>query len=163
MSDKYIDAKNFDRHFKKLLKIKAGNNVVKGRFDMEAIVLDAKSDFIIQLLLSFKNILGITYKILFWEKDERIEALIKEKFYDKNYQITVSYKNGKLPGAVYVEDRIIDKNFLKEALNNHFNYEMAKDPALNIRVQICVNQVDFVILLDIYDDRGFDIYYLRTH
>jgi len=36
---------------------------------------------------------------------------------------------------------------------------MAKEPSFNIRVQLSINTNNSIILLDIYDDRGFDIYF----
>jgi len=100
-------------------------------------------------------VLGLTYKIMYWEQDERMKYL----FSNKKYKLVVSYKHGKRPGIIYLEDKIIDTVFLNTLLETHFNYEMAKDPSINMRVQLCLNQAYSIILLDIYDDRGFDIYY----
>lgn len=61
---------------------------------------------------------------------------------------------------IFIDDGILDISFLKSILNNHFNFEMAKEPSQNLRVQISVNLDNIIILLDIYDDRGFDIYYI---
>lgn len=155
-----IDSKNFDSKFLKILKNKKGRNVAKGRFDIENIEMSKKSDFIVAFLLSLKFIKGITYKILFWEKDDVLTELFKFNFSNKKSEISVSYRSGKLPGVLFVNDREVDELFLRLILENHFNYEMAKNPALNLRVQICINQEEFLTLLDIYDDRGFDIYYL---
>lgn len=160
MKIKKIDSKNFDKNFEKLLEAKKGENVVKGRFDIEPISLKGKIDFVTHLLLSFKSVLCITYKILFWEKDSVLQNLIesnKEKIFD----IVTSYKNGEMPGILFIDEKNLDEAFLSTLLINHFNYEMVKDPSLNIRVQICVNQEGYITLLDIYDDRGFDIYYLE--
>lgn len=118
-------------------------------------------DFITRLLLSFKSVLSLTYKILFWEKDSVVQRLI-ESNEQKIFEIGTSYKNGEAPGVIFIDDGTLDETFLSTLLINHFNYEMAKDPALNLRVQICVNHENYITLLDIYDDRGFDIYYLES-
>jgi hypothetical protein len=161
MIQKRIDSKNFDKNFENLLKTKKGKNILKGRFDIESSQLVKKIDFIIYLLSSIKLINGLTYKILFWEEVTPLQNLI-ECYIDKKYIMTIPYKNGKLPGVIFIDDKILDELFLKELLTNHFNYELAKDPSLNLRVQICVNQEDYLTLLDIYDDRGFDTYYVEV-
>jgi hypothetical protein len=162
MIKKMIDSKNFDENFENLLKIKQGKNILKGRFDIESSQLVKKIDFIIYLLTSIKLIKGLTYKILFWEEVTPLQNLI-ECYRDKKYIMTKPYKNRKLPGVIFIDDKILDELFLKELLTNHFNYEMAKDPSLNLRIQICVNQKDYITLFDIYDDRGFDTYYLELN
>ena len=84
-------------------------------------------------------------------------------FPNKRYEKVLSYKNGKRAGVIFIDDRILDESFLKSVLDNHFNFEMAKEPSQNLRVQICVNLNNIIMLLDIYDDRGFDIYYVPLH
>jgi len=160
MQLKKIDSKNFDKSFEKLFEIKKGDNIVKGRFDIEPIQLKEKIDFITHLLLSFKSVSSLTYKILFWDSDKIIQKFI-ESNKEKIFEIITPYKNGEMPGTLFIDERAIDEAFLHTLLINHFNYEMAKDPSLNIRVQICVNHEKYITLLDIYDDRGFDIYYLK--
>lgn len=157
----HIDSRNFDKNFKKLLETKKEKNIVRGRFDLESIELSKKSGFIINLLSSINSIVSLTYKVLFWEEDNKVESLIKSNFENIKYEIVTPYKQGKLPGIVFIEEKTINNHFLEALLNNHFNYEMAVDPSLDMRVQLCINQENFITLLDIYDDRGFDIYYLN--
>ncbi len=157
----HITSKNFDKSLGKLLKTKKAENVVKGRFDLEPIELTKKSSFIIDFLSSIKSIKNLTYKILFWEKDSLIENLIKlNSSRDDSFKITLSYRNGQPSGVAFLESEKIDEHFLKVLLDNHFNFEMAVDPSLNLRVQICINQKNIITVMDIYDDRGFDIYYI---
>lgn len=156
-----IDSKSFNKSLGKLLETKKSENVVKGRFDIESIGLKEKIDFITHLLLSFKSVLSLTYKIQFWEKDSIVQSLI-ESNKEKIVEIVTSYKNGEMPGVLFIDEKTIDETFLRTLLMNHFNHEMGKDPSLNIRVQICVNHEKYITLLDIYDDRGFDIYYLES-
>jgi len=159
MSIGFINSENFDKRLLKLLNSKRGKNISTSRVDIENIELRKKAEFIIKILLSIKLINSVTYKILYWEKDE----ILKEFFNNSrnsNYSISRSYRNGKIPGVVFLDDTTIEEFFLKSLLENHFNYEMASEPALNLRVQICVNQEEFITVLNIYDDRGFDIFYL---
>lgn len=158
-----INSSNFDRNFKKLLKIKEGRDIASGRLCLESIKLKDKAELIILLISSLKSIIGITYKILFWEEDIKIEKFLELNFPNKRYEKVLSYKNGKQAGVIFIDDGILDVSFLKSVLDNHFNFEMAKEPSQNLRVQICVNLNNIIMLLDIYDDRGFDIYYVPLH
>ena len=155
---KFIDSKNFDKSFDKILAKRQSRNVVKGRFDLEPVVLTHKVDFVIQLLLSFNLVEGVTYKILFWEQTNLIKDLIE--YSRKKHQFAAVYEGSQLPGVVFIDEKVLDESFCKRLLVNHFNYEMAEDPSLNLRVYICVNHSHYITLLDIYDDRGLDIYYL---
>ena len=160
METRIINSSNFNQNFKKLLKIKKGRGIANGRLCIESIKLKDKAEFVILLISSLKSIIGITYKILFWEEDVKIEKFLELNFPNKRYEKVLSYKNGKQAGAIFIDDGILDISFLKSILNNNFNFEMAKEPSQNLRVQISVNLDNIIILLDIYDDRGFDIYYI---
>ena len=156
-----IDSNNFNTIFENILIAKGGENVVKGRYDIEPIPLEKKSGFIIQLLQSLREIKSITYKMLFWEKDELIKDFLNSNLQDKDYKIAINYSGTEIPGVVFVDDKEFDYVLMKTILDTHFNYELGVLPSLNLRVQICVNNVyDFIYLLDVYDDRGFDIYHL---
>ncbi|WP_259014676.1 hypothetical protein [Emticicia fluvialis] len=159
MSKNFINSENFDILLLKLLKSKKGKNIITGRFDIENIELKKKAGFIIKFILSIKCIKTVTYKILYWENDEVLKEFFNNSS-NNNFNISISYNYGKIPGVIFVEDTDIDEFFLKLLLENHFNYEMAKEPALNLRIQVCINQEEFITVLDIYDDRGFDIFYL---
>ncbi len=150
-----INSSNFDRNLKKLLKIKEGRNIANGRLCLESIKLKDKAELVILLISSLKSIISITYKILFWEEDIKIEKFLELNFPNKRYEKVLSYKNGKRAGVIFIDDRILDESFLKSVLDNHFNFEMAKEPSQNLRVQICVNLNNIIMLLDIYDDRVY--------
>ena len=160
MGTRIVSSSNFDQNFKKLLKIKKGKNIANGRLCLELIKLNDKAELLILLISSLKSIIGITYKILFWEEDTKIDSFLELNFPNKKYEKVSSYKNGKQAGIIFVDDRVLDISFLESVLNIHFNFEMAKEPSLNLRVQICVNLDNIVMLLDVYDDRGFDVYYV---
>ena len=142
------------------LKTKEGENIIKGRFDIEPVPLVRKLDFIIQFF-SLKLVGSLTYKILFWEKDDLLVSLMASINVTK-YWLSTSYENGEAPGVLYIDFNTFDESVFRQLLIQHFNYEMAEDPSLNIRVQICLNEENQIKLLDIYDDRGFDVYVLES-
>ncbi|WLD23771.1 hypothetical protein NU10_13860 [Flavobacterium dauae] len=154
-----IDSTNFDDQFKVLLENKKGKNVITGRFDIESIGLINKIDFIIEFF-SLNQIIGSTIKILFWEKDSFLINLMASMNVT-NYWLATSYKNEEIPGTLYIDMSVFDESVFRQLLINHFNFEMAENPSLNMRVQICLTKEKKVTLLDIYDDRGFDIYMLE--
>ena len=156
-----VNSANFNKKLNNIFKTKEGKNIVKGRFDIEPIQLRYKADFLVSFVGSYKEIFGITYRILFWEKDEILKDFFNINFPAKQYRLDKTYKNGKIPGSIFVDEQSIDKIFLKILLDNHFNFEMAEKPSLNMRVQMCINTKDFIVLLDIYDDRGFYMYCLN--
>ena len=154
----FVDSKNFDQVFGQLLAKKEGENTIKGRFDIEPVTLAHKLDFVVALLSSFQTIRGLTYKILFWDRIGSIKDLMASS--RKRYQLSSLYEGDEHPGVIFVDEESLDDSFCKRLLVNHFNYEIAKAPSLNLRIQLCVNHSHYITLLDIYDDRGFDIYYL---
>jgi hypothetical protein len=156
-----IDCKSVDDFFRQRLSKKQDKNIVKGRVDIEHISLTKKSQFIYDIISSFNAISGCTYRILFWEKNEIIESFFKLNFPKKEYIIYQPYKNKKSPGICFVRDLEIDKMFFKMLINNHFNFELAKNPSLCVRVQMYIYITGFKILLDIYDDRGFYLFWKR--
>ena len=160
MEMKLFNSASFDEKFQKLLKNKKGKNAVKGRLDLEPIKFNAKAEFIIVFMNSLKLSAGITYKISFWENDSKVEDYFKLNHPKKKYVKTSSYKNRQKGGVVFLDEEVLDIHFLKSILSNHFNFEMAKTPSLNIRVQLSAELENYIILLDIYDDRGLDIYFI---
>lgn len=158
MKNNYIvNSENFDKKFKALLVNKNKKSVIKLKFDFESVCVGKKIE-LIKFLISNKNLVGnIVYKILFWEKDEALENCLA--FW--NYKKIKSYKNGIKPGIIFVEQDKIDTKFIDFILLRHFNFELAKEPSLNIKVQFFIKFNDqFSMLFDIYDDRGFYAYYL---
>lgn len=155
-----VDSKNFDRSLGRLLEEKKGQGVIKGRFDIEPVALEKKLDFIVQFFFSRRLIKSLTYKILYWEKDSLLLNLMTSLCIT-NYWLNTSYKNGENPGVIYIDADTFDESIFRSVLSNHFNFEMAENPSLNLRVQICLNEESKIKLLDIYDDRGFDVYVLE--
>lgn len=157
-----INSENFDKKLDRIIRDKGCENVINGRFDMESIEFSDRVDFIMSFLVSFNDLSAVTYKILFWEENELYKEFFRKNFPDINYKLTKGYKNGKIPGNIFIDDTEIEDFFLREILNRHLNYEMALIPSFNMRLQICMNLKKIIILVDIYDDRGFYIYVIEN-
>jgi hypothetical protein len=162
MNINLIDLSFFEKKIINLIKDKKIKNIERDVFDIEKISLPNKSNFLISFIKGIKNVESIKYRILFWEKDNILINFFNYNFSDKNFEIQKPYKGRKSPGIIFVIDEKIDSIFLSELLKNHFNYEMAKEPSMNLRVQIYLHQNKSITLLDIYDDRGFYVYHIMV-
>lgn len=156
-----IDYENIDEIFRQTLNRKPDRNNVKGIVNIEHISLNKKSQFVFEILSSFNVLSECTYRILFWERNDVIEDFFKLNFPKKEHVVYIPYQDKKLPGICIVHDIKIDEFFFKSLINNHFNFELAKEPSLCIRVQMCIHITGFKIFIDIYDDRGLYIYWQR--
>lgn len=153
-----INPSNFDVEFRKISRNKRG--IAKSRIDFENINVEAKIRLVMFLISKVSSLDSVVYRILFWEKDEKIEEHLLKNIDKRQYIKTKSYKNGARAGVIFIKEKAFEPNFLKFILLRHFNFELAKEPSLNIRVQLAVNNKDkFSILFDIYDDRGCYVYY----
>lgn len=159
MDEYFINHKNFDQKFKRILKQKKGRNVIRTRFYLENSTSKFKINFLIDYVNNIKKFVAITYKILFWENDSNIVKFLDGKVPD--YDMTTGYKNNKKAGEVYVSSKKVDLKLIESILIYHFNYELAKDPSFNIRLQFVVETDIQLILFDVYDDRGLDAYFIE--
>lgn len=155
-----INSKNFEERLGKILKNRNKKEVVNGNINLENLKFSKRVEFIVKYISSLNAISKITYKISFWEENELMRKFLEINQSDKSYILDVLYKNGQKPGVVYIDNNKIDIKFIKALLINHFNHEMAISPSLSVGVCICINQEEFATVLDIYDDRGFHIYFL---
>lgn len=161
MKNSNISHNNFDSKFNKILKQKRGRNIVRSNFDIENISIDKKIDFIIHRITEFE-FRNIIYKIIFWDDNNRINDFLNNKYDFDHIIVSKQYKNGATPGVIFIEDTKINILFLRKILLLHFNFEFAKIPCINMKLQIFLKLIDNNdILIDIYDDRGFNIYFLN--
>ena len=152
-----IDSTNFDIEFRKISRNKRG--VARSRIDFENIDVEAKIRLVMFLISKASHLDSVVYKILFWERDEKIEEYLLKNMKGQ-YTKAKPYKNGARAGVIFIKEKTLEPNFLRSILLHHFNFELAKEPSLNIRVQLAVNNKEkFSILFDIYDDRGCYVYY----
>ena len=152
-----INPSNFDVEFRKIRRNKRG--IARSRIDFENIDVEAKIRLIMFLISKASHLDSVVYKILFWERDEKIEEYLLKNMKGR-YTKARPYKNGARAGVIFIKEKAFDPNFLRSVLLHHFNFELAKEPSLNIRVQLVANNKEkFSILFDIYDDRGCYVYY----
>lgn len=161
MYEDYVDISNFDKVFKQILAIKTGKNIIYNRLVLDGLAFSDRVHFLVDYINSTKGIMGVTYKLLFWEDDLNILNAFKRFGIQTNVvQVYRSYVGDETPGEIFYTETLINDNLLRGLINMHFNFEHAIEPAFNIRLQICLNRDNVVILFDIYDDRGCDVYFL---
>jgi hypothetical protein len=161
MYEGFIDISNFDIVFKQILANKKGKNVVYSRLVLDGLVFSDRVHFLVDYINSTKGIMGVTYKLLFWEDDLNIlNAFQKHGIQTKDIQVHSTYLNNETPGEIFYSEALLNNILLHGLISMHFNFERAIEPAFNVRLQICLNRGNGVILFDIYDDRGCDVYFL---
>ena len=69
-----INPSNFDVEFRKIRRNKRG--VARSRIDFENIDVEAKIRLIMFLISKASRLDSVVYKILFWERDEKIEEYL---------------------------------------------------------------------------------------
>lgn len=133
-------------------------NVVKGRFNIENLSIQQKADYIFDLIKSFSTDYKIC-RILFWEKDEKIMCFIK-KYAKKNCHILNCYQGKDVPGICILNINEETSSLLKKILISHLGFELGEDFSINVRLQIYIKKEELRIIIDVYDDRGFNMYIL---
>lgn len=156
-----INILNFDKVFDPILFNKKGNNVVYGRLVFDELSLSNRINFLVDNITLTNGITGIVYKLLFWEDD--INIINSFKMFDiqeRELHLHKSYINTDIPGEIFYNEDFINTKLLQGLINLHFNFEHAIEPSFNARLLICLNRKNGIILFDIYDDRGCDVYFL---
>jgi hypothetical protein len=156
---KSLKYRDLDILFMKLLRKRKPKNTLLSRFDLTNFSFNSRKNIILKILFIFlSNKINIVYRILFWEEIEKILSILNIDYKKDEVHIYKPYKNGQKPGILFIEDNKINIKFISNILHNHFNYEKAKEPSLNIRLQILSSSKSYIII-DIYDDRGFDLFF----
>ena len=151
------DTINVNRAFESMLKNKKG--IVKGKFDICHVSFEKKINYIAKIIHQQKYCKVVNYRILYWSSDCAMNTFIGKTPYKDSFLIYKSYKQTEKPGILFVLNvPINDEGFIDKILKYHLNYELARTPSLNMRVQIYIDNGDNTLLLDIYDDRGFNTY-----
>ena len=133
------------------------NNVIQN-LDLQFLnTNEEKKDFIYELLFSLKKDDRVIIRVLFWEKECKIEKLLQ----DMSHETCIIYKtydNKDIPGILFIDTNLIQyRKNISDLLMQHLNFELAIEPSLNIRVQILLNKNVNPLILDIYDDRGLNL------
>ena len=103
-----IDSNNFDIEFKKINRNKRG--IVKSRIDFENIDVEAKIRLVMFLISKASHLDSIIYRILFWERDEKIEEYLLKNMKGR-YTKARPYKNGARAGVIFIKEKALEPNF----------------------------------------------------
>jgi len=131
------------------------NKSQKIRFYLNRIVdLDKKIELIISTISLTKEDEKLYLFLKFWQEDTSIIDELKKN--EINIIHHKKYLGDEEAGGLACEITLVNSDFIHQLLLCHFNYETGGEPYLNIRPYFVLNESK--IIIDIYDDRGFDIY-----
>ncbi len=112
-------------------KILAG--YLRRRYFFESIVnIERRVKFLQNYILQKIDSKKALIRISFWQKSTEIIKLLQRHNVDKIEIIEYGFSEN--PGTIIIESIGIDSDFLYDLLLNHFNFEIAEEPSLNIRV-----------------------------
>lgn len=155
----------FELKFGKILKEKSGLGIPRMRIYMEEISeVSDKIAFLIDFYQNFGSYESFFLKLLFWENPNQFikDVICKEEPSSLlNFSFCES-NDPTIPNVMWFNGETLDVSMLKEIVLWHFNYEMAKDPSCDMRVQFCLYISDKYMLWDVYDDRGCDVYWIEN-
>ena len=98
----------------------------------------------------------IELKLYYWEPDCQIQQYIRIFNYD--FISLKSYKGRTIPGVMLIQLKKLDIIFIRNLLFNHFNKDFSRNPYLDIRPYFLIQNQENQIVLEIYDDRGFNVF-----
>ncbi len=104
----------------------------------------------------FNNSTFIKLKLYFWEPDCQILQYIKN--FNCDFILLKSYKGRVKPGVVLISFKELDIVFIRNLLFNHFNKDFSRNPCLDIRPYFLIQNKTNNIVLEVYDDRGFNVF-----
>lgn len=122
--------------------------------DIEDLTFDEKIESIERFFIN-SNIISL--KLYYWEQDCQIQQFVRNFNYD--FVTLKPYKGRVKPGVILIQLQGNDICFIRNVLFNHFNADFSQNPYLNIRPYFLVQNKSNSILLEIYDDRGFNVFY----
>lgn len=104
----------------------------------------------------FNNSNLIEIKLYYWEPDSLIQQYIKNFNYE--FLLLKSYKGRIKPGVVLISLKVMDTVLIRNLLFNHFNKDFSRNPYLDIRPYFLIRNQENEIVLEVYDDRGFNVF-----
>ncbi len=148
--------------FKDYKKYEKQESLVWCRYYLDDYKFENRVRFVLNMIKPHVNG-NFIMEVKFWDKN----TIIKDFFHESTnkYYIQREYRSNKTPGLVIMEDNNLNLKFFEKLLINHYNYEKALDPALNVKILLFVNYNNFLLVFDFYDDRGFIVnyYYHNNH
>jgi hypothetical protein len=142
--------------FKSHKKFEKSKKLVWSRYYFDDYEFNKRVRFVLSLV---KNYLkdGFVMEIKFWEENDKMLELFAET--KNSYKMIRGYEKAEEPGIMTVDDLFLDLIFFEKLLQWHYNYEVAKEPALSIKVLLFFEDEEKLTIFDFYDDRGFIINY----
>ena len=142
--------------FKNRKKFEKKGKIIWSRYYLDDYDFSKRVDFVLSLIHNHVQKEFIS-EIQYWEDNHKMVNFFEQS--KNSYSIIKEYKNGQKPGIIVIDDNQMDMNFFKNLLLNHYNFELAYEPALSIKILLFVNYDDYLMAFDLYDDRGFIINY----
>jgi hypothetical protein len=153
MTTKYNKYIEIYRNYK---KFEENEKLVWSRFYLEDYAFDKRKYFVLALIENcVKN--EFVIEVQFWEENQKMVEFFKQL--KNSYSIIKEYNNKQSPGIIVIDDYCLDIHFFEQLLQSHYNYELASEPALSVKILLFINQKDHLRVFDFYDDRGFTISY----
>ena len=144
----------------KVIYRKVRRNIAWAEYDLQWISFNRKIDFALNRLkqISFSRLKVI---ISFWEESEVVLKILR-KNQTSNYSLIRNYKRGcKTPGLLEIYfDEYLDVNFFRTLIKKHYGYELGKTDSLSLDLIFLFEKDKDVVICHLYDDRGFQIFYL---
>jgi hypothetical protein len=153
METKY---KKYSKIFKRYKEYEKRKKIVWSRYYLDEYDFSRRVDFILNLIQSHVQ-KEFVVEIKYWEDNYKMAIFLEQS--KNSYSIIKEYKNGQKPGIIVINDNNMDMRFFENLLSNHYNFELACEPALSIKVLLFINYDDYLMIFDFYDDRGFIISY----
>lgn len=153
MSSKYRKYIKIYKSYKKFSKKKS---LVWCRYYLDDFDFNKRVNFVSDFL-KIKNKDEFVMEVQYWENNDKIM-----NFFDSSkifYTVIKKFNDNPDPGVLVCEGENFDLLFFKKLLQNHYNSDFAKNPALSVKILLFFNYSDYLQIFDFYDDRGFIINY----
>lgn len=154
------DIEKVNEHIEEIISNKTNKDVLKLRCDIEQLEVNGKIDRIFSLLEYFDEPSQIIYRIDFWQSSDEIIELIESRGMVECTMLK-EYEKDAVPGVILLETKSIRDDIMRELLFRHFNYELARVPAFNMKIQLLLAKNGRTCVFNFYDDRGFDTYFVN--
>ena len=156
-----MNCKTFDYSFvQKVIYRKVRRNIAWAEYDLQWIPFNKKIDFALDRLkqIPFTRLKVI---LLFWEEYEDVQKIFKRN-HICNYSLIRDYKVGRrTPGMIELHyDECFDEKLIRTLIKKHYGYELGKKDSLSLDLIFVFEKDKDVTICHLYDDRGFQVFYL---
>lgn len=147
---------NYIAAYKNYKKFEEEGKLIWCRYYLDDYQFNQRVDFVLELIRNYVKE-EFVMEVQFWEKNELISDFFKN--IKNSCSIIKKYRNKQDPGVIISEDYCLDMDFFQQLLQNHYNYELAYEPSLSVKILLFIDKKDYLMVFDFYDDRGFIINY----